>query len=64
MVIAMQVWGPGEVVAVGAGCEYMGGTWSSCFVSTADDVLDMSVVSVECVKCVWFGAGYEVGVSR
>ena len=27
----------GDVVAVSAGCEYMGGTWGSGFVSTARD---------------------------
>ena len=32
------------VVAVSAGCEYMGGTRGSCFVSTADDVLEMNGV--------------------
>ena len=34
----------GDVVAVSAGCEYMGDTYGSGFVSTADDALEMSVV--------------------
>ena len=41
-------------------CEYMGGTCGSGFVSTVDDILEMSVVrGVDgvCVKsvCVWLG---------
>ena len=35
----------GGMVTVSAGCEYMDGTRGSGFVSTADDVLEMSVVS-------------------
>ena len=34
----------GGVVAVSVGCEYMGGTRGSGFVSTAEDVLEMNVV--------------------
>ena len=42
MVTEILVWCPGGgVVVVSAGCEYMCG---SGFVSTADDVLEMSVV--------------------
>ena len=43
---------------VSSGCEYMGGTRGSGFVSTADDVLEMSMVrgvrSVGgmCMECV------------
>ena len=33
----------GGVVAVNVGCEYMGGTYCSGYVSSADDVLEMSV---------------------
>ena len=41
----MLVWGDGGgVVAVSAGCVYMGGTRGSGVVSSADDVLDISVV--------------------
>ena len=37
------MWAGGGVVAVIAGCEYMGGTRGSCVVPSADDVLEMSV---------------------
>ena len=41
----------GGVVAVSAGCEYIGGTRGSGAVSTADDVLEMSVVRGVCEVC-------------
>ena len=49
------------------GCEYMDGTRGSGVVSSADDVLKMSMVRgvravcgvLKCV-CVWIGAGWEV----
>ena len=44
MVTKMLVWGPGRWVVVSAEYAYMGGTRGSCFVFTADDVLEMSVV--------------------
>ena len=39
----------GGVVMVSRECEYLGGTRGSGFVLTADDVLEMSVVYVDCV---------------
>ena len=41
-----QCWcgAKGGVVAVSVECEYMGGTCGSGVVSSADDVLEMSVV--------------------
>ena len=44
------------------GCEYMGATHGSDLVCTADDALEMSMVTKvyrECMKCVcvWFRAG-------
>ena len=49
----MLVW---EMGAVSARCEYMGGTRGSCIVSSADHVLEISVVhgvggKVVCEMC-------------
>ena len=53
---------------VSSECEYMGGICGSGFVSTADDVLEMSVVRwvrgvVACMKCVWSGGCLRCVVS-
>ena len=53
------------MVAVSAGCEYMGGTRDSGFVCTADAVLEMSVVQDVggvCEMCMCFARGGVGGV--
>ena len=72
MVMDALVWGPvGGVVAVSVVCEYMGGTHStrgSGFLYTADDVLEMCMLSgaggvCEMCMCLARGAVGGVGVS-
>ena len=49
----------GAGAGVVAGCKYMGGTRCSCVVSSADDMLEMSVVRGVrgvcgvCERCMW-----------
>ena len=64
----MLVWAGGGVVAVNAGCQYMGGTRGSGVVSSADDVLEMSGVRgvggvCEMCMCLAQGGVGCVGVS-
>ena len=61
-VTEMQVWGPGGVVAVSA---YMGGTRGSGVLSSACDVLEMSVVrgvGGVCDMCICLARGGVGGV--
>ena len=66
---AMLLWRPGGgVVSVSARCVYMGGTRGLGFVSTVDDVLEMSVVcgvrgvGGVCEMCMCLGCGSVGGV--
>ena len=56
------MWDEEGVIAVSEGHEYMGGAHNSSIVSSAYDVLEMSVVGgmrgvCECMKCVCVGLG-------
>ena len=51
------------MVAVSEGCDYMGCTRGSGFVSTADNVLEMSVAGVGCSVEVEGGGGWVVVLS-
>ena len=51
-----MVWGPGRYGFCEWGCEYIDWTRDSGFVSTADDVLEISVVRGLGGVCVWIGA--------